>query len=66
MNTGKELYCFETYKGYTIVIEYAEWHEKKYEGIAYIHSQHNPEYIGYSNDGEALFNELKHKIDKDN
>lgn len=60
-----ELYCFETYKGYTIVIEYKEYHELQYEGIAFIHSQYNPEYVGYDKDGEALFNDLKRKIDND-
>lgn len=59
----KELYCFELYKNYTIVVEYKEYHEKQYEGIAYKHSHHNPEYIGYDKDGEALLNYLKKRVD---
>lgn len=60
----KELYCFETYKNYTIVVEYLEQSSKPYEGIAYIHSHNNPEYVICGNDGESVFNDLKRKIDK--
>ncbi len=64
MNINRELYCFELYKDYTIVIEYLEWHHKQYEGVAYIHSYHNPEYVQYGNDGEEVFNQLKRRIDE--
>ena len=58
----KELYCFELYMDYTIVVEYIEELDL-YEGVAYIHSYHNPEYLQRGRFGEDVFNELKHRID---
>ena len=58
----KELYCFELYNDYTIVVEFIE-ELNIFEGCAYIHSYHNPEYLQRGYSGEEVFNELKRRID---
>lgn len=63
MNINRELYCFEVYKDYTIVVEYLEWQPNQYEGVEYIHSYHNPEYVQYGQNGEDVFIALKRRID---
>ncbi len=56
----KELYCFELYKGYTIVVEYDD---PMYEGIVFKHSPQNPESYCYGDTGEEALHKLMAWID---
>ncbi len=63
-----ELYAFEKYCGYTIVVEPTE--DCIYEGIAYIHSYHNPEMVVRHKSGQKcidmLVDLIDHKFDMKN
>ena len=56
-----ELYCFEKYRGYTIVVEPLECGD--YEGIAFIHSHCNPVFTVKSDNGENAVEYLMDQID---
>ena len=56
------LYSFETYKGYSVVVEKLDTDE--YEGVGYVHSYHNPEFVFKDDNPEWVRSNIMRLIDE--
>jgi 3-dehydroquinate synthase class II len=65
-DTSKEydLPAFYRYKEYRIIVEALDLSDSKYEGIAYKHSHHNPQFVVVGDDWKILCSDLEGMIDE--